>query len=354
MQANSTPFLRIFGVGGAGINNVSALQGSQDIDLFDHMAIAYVDSSDANKNEYTDESNTFHFTRPGEFDKDGKPTRLSGGGKDRRSLARLITPQIPEVLKKFPAGQFNIIVHSGSGATGPTAGPLLAMELMRRGHDVVVIQMGSSASYTEVNNTILTLEGYSSFVNQVDRPVVMYYRETTPTYPEFKVDADVRSALFTLGMVFSPENQRMDKMDLSNILNYQRVSKFRKELVQIDVFNDTVELPEYVMPISQAILIDPEEDSTLGARHDKIMTQVSADGVLCEKYASRIRNVGKEKGKSSAASLRALVFTGSLPIIHQRLQAERSQHQKELEARERAVTSIQTTSTVSDNGLVFD
>ena len=349
---SSSPFLRIFGVGGAGINNVSALHDSQDIELFDHVAISYVDSSDANKNEMTTEENTFHFVRPGEFDKSGQPAKLSGGGKDRKTLARLISPQIPEVLKKHPPGKFNIIVHSGSGATGPTAGPLLAMELMRRGHDVIVIMMGSSASYAEINNTTLTMEAYSSFVNDVDRPVVMYYRETTPNYPEFKVDADVRSALFTLGMVFSPDNHRVDSTDLSNVLNYHRVSKFRKELVQIDVFNEKLELPEYVLPITQAILIDPEEESTLGARHDEILVQCSADGVLNEKFASRIRSSMNKS--ATAKSLRALVFTGSLPAIHQRLQSERSRFLKDLEARERATTSIQATAAPSDTGLMFD
>jgi hypothetical protein len=52
--------------------------------------------------------------------------------------------------------------------------------------------------------------------------------------------------------------------------------------------------------------------------------------------------------------LRALVFTGSLPAIHQRLQSERSRFLKDLEARERATTSIQATAAPSDTGLMFD
>ena len=318
--------LQIYAAGGFAMNVVSKFEQSLDPEIAEKLAVRYIDTSTANMTGDVDPANIYIYKKSGDVS-----SQMGGGGKDRRSTYAAIAPHIPEIMKKYPPRDFNIVVHSCSGASGATVGPAIVGELLDRGAPVMVIQVGSQGSRKEIENTLGTVQSYANLSRGKKKPIVAYYRENNPHTTFGDVDADVTSALFMTTLLFSDENPGMDKADLINLLNYPSVTTFKPELSGLEFFRDAVDVPDHVVPQAQAMLIGDLEAADISGTASNIKVEYTADAKLGEKNQSRVPGVN---------AVFALVYTGDYVTIVQRLTRELEIYKEEERNRSSAMSLV--------------
>lgn len=321
--------LQIYAAGGFAMNVVSKFEQSLTPDIAEKLAIRYIDTSTANLVGHVDQANVYIYKKPGSAGGSEPSSQMGGGGKDRRSTYAAIAPHIPEIMKKYPPKNFNIVVHSCSGASGATVGPAIVGELLDRGVPVMVIQVGSQGSRKELENTLGTLQSYVNLSASKKKPIVAYYRENNPHTTFGEVDADVTSALFMSTLLFSDENPGMDKADLINLLNYPAVTTFKPELSGLEFFRDTVDVPDHVVPQAQAMLLGSLNGDEISGTMSNIKVEYTADAKLGEKNQNRVPGV---------SSVFALVYTGDYVTIVSRLTRELELYKEEERTRSSAMS----------------
>lgn len=215
---------------------------------------------------------TSHSNLPRDFDRkafyfvDGsKDQSTDGSGKVRATNLEAIQRAMPDILHTHPPGHLSIVIHSGSGGSGSVLAPTLVSELLSQGKNVVVLMVGSSTCAKEVENTIKTLHSYQSISVKRNRPVVCYYLDNAKHTME-ENNAMIRLAVMLLAAVWSGENKGLDKMDLENFLNYQRVTQYPVGLVGLNISMHRKPLEQVKgQPISTVIsMIRPGEDPNPG------------------------------------------------------------------------------------------
>ncbi len=325
--------VRIYAVGGLGINLGPIFDRNRQSNGFDHVDVVYIDTSDANMNdarlEGVPEDNIFRFPN------------LKGGGKDRRVLHPKIVPHIPEIFRKFAPATFNIVLHSGGGASGSTVGPELVREFLLRGNNVVVVQVGASSDLTLLRNTIGTLKSYSDISRRTNRPVISWYSEITAKSPQSVIDERALSVLFLLSVLLCNRNDRVDATDLNNLLNYERVTSFTPEFSSLESFPEEFNIPEYVVPQSMSLLVPEANSDQLGLPIEGLRVEYVSDGILDKKFATALGD----------KNLAALIYTGQFKRTVERLEEERAVYTREAEERNRASSRLEAES--SDGGLIF-
>ena len=185
---------------------------------------------------------------------------LDGSGKKRDANYKIINEKAPEVLHRFKPTPFNVVIHSTSGGSGSVIGSVLTSALLARGENVVVMMVGSSDSRIEAQNTINTLKSYEVISNKRKKPVVAIYYENTKDTPRGKVDASMHMSLVLLSVLFSGQNRELDSADLSNFLDYPKVTSFPPMLSYLDFFTD-ISVTKGQSVVSLATLTDNETSS---------------------------------------------------------------------------------------------
>lgn len=184
---------------------------------------------------------------------------VDGSGKVRSSNYNIIAESAQEILHTFKPADVNVVLHSASGGTGSTVGPVLVSELLSRGETVIVIMIGSTSSKIEVENTIKTLKSYEIISQKRGLPVVAHYRENSVDSPRGTVDSDIKTAILMLTSIFSGDNRELDSSDLKNFVNYHKVTAYTPRLVSLDFASGNIELGKGHSLVSLVTLVD---DST--------------------------------------------------------------------------------------------
>jgi hypothetical protein len=249
--------MNIYAAGGAGINIVSQLMRHADkpSDGFATFKPVFLDTSASN------------FKRAGLDINDEKVYLIEdrdGSGKKRDSNASAIAERSKEILHRFKPGDLNVIVHSASGGSGSVIGPILAGELLKKDVQTIVITIGSTDSRIEVENTSKTLKGYEATARKIEKPVNMVYYENSSATPRGSVDQKVQTIIVLLAAIFSGQNHELDSADLSNFLNYQKVTVIDPQLTHLEFYSRTVELAKGHSVISAVSISDAQTDASIG------------------------------------------------------------------------------------------
>lgn len=200
---------------------------------------------------------------------------VDGSGKYRPSNIGVITESTQDILHKFKPSNVNIVVHSCSGGSGSTLGPTLVSELLARDETVIVVTVGSTSSRIETENTIKTLKSYEIISQKRGLPVINYYRENSVETPRGQVDAELQMAVLMLAVLFSGDNKELDKADLKNFINYQKVTSYKPKLSLLDLFSEQIILGKNQSLVSVASLVDHSTSS-----ETTIPTEYQAVGFL--------------------------------------------------------------------------
>lgn len=243
--------LQIYAAGGAATNVAARFNKTRDqvSPGFAKITSRFIDTSRSNIDPSIPDSDVYLFEG------------MDGSGKLRSSNYATIAERSKEILHRFKPQDTNIVIHSTSGGSGSTIGPVLVSELLARGENVVVLLIGSTSSRIETENTLKTLQSYEVIAQKRNKPVVAYYRENAQGMSRGEVDQQVYYTLLMLSVLFSGQNREMDSADLTNFLNYHNVTNYGPSLVGLDLFSKDITLKTNEVLMSVATLIDENTSS---------------------------------------------------------------------------------------------
>lgn len=249
---NQPKKLVVYAAGGAGINIVSGLFSrlKEKDPGFATCQPVYLDTSRANLSVVKSPEQIYLFQ--------GK----DGGGKDRGSVKEMVVESIKDPLHKFKPGDINIVVHSASGGSGSMIGPVLVNELLRRELPTLVIAIGSSDSTIEISNTQASLRAYERIAQAAKKPVVMRYFENTKSISEGEINNQVILLLLLLAKFFSGNLDRLDTSDVTNFLNFPKVTTYPPMLAGMEIFAETIDNPNDLPIVSLLTVTDSKTSSS--------------------------------------------------------------------------------------------
>ena len=249
--------VKVYALGGTGINLVKNIPFSGNAPAgVAQVKVDYIDTSSANVGE-----NNQVLVVNG-----------SGSGMVRGTNYAILKEEIKEIFLSKTPSEMNILVHSASGGTGSILGNLAAKEnLSNPNRDVIVMLVGSRGSEIEVKNTISTIKTYASISKEIGRVIPVVFFENTPETPRGLVDQSVNSAIAVLTVLFSGQNGELDKMDLSNWLNFNRVSEYAPDISGI-LIQTQPQMKKGWVPISMVTLADRDNsiNSNLAVKLHKV------------------------------------------------------------------------------------
>lgn len=186
---------------------------------------------------------------------------VDGSGKKRISNYAAIAECSKEILHQFKPAGVNIVMHSLSGGTGATAAPILVSEMLSRGETVIVITIGSTSSKIETENTLKTLKSYEMISKKRETPVALVYKENSSNKPRGMVDSEIQTTIVILAAIFSGDNKELDSSDLSNFINYHKVTSYSPRLTFLDFFSKDILIGKGQSLISLVTLVNEKISS---------------------------------------------------------------------------------------------
>ena len=274
--------LRLYGCGGAGINLCIPFlehKGKQEAG-FAEIDVCFIDTSDANLRKVGDAGKAFTYRVPGASSTD----MVDGSGMKRTKNFPLIKPRAKEMLQAFKPGDINVVVSSISGGSGSVISPTLTNELLNRGLPTIVIMVGSTTTSIETKNSLETISGFEDISQARNAPVIAVYHENTKSTPQGTVNQRIRATIVLLAAIFSGENDRLDRADIENFLNYNEVTDFEPGLTNLDFFNKTIEVQQGHAPVAVLTLTDDTTDHDPG-----LPLQYQAHGIVSAAAKSSIK-----------------------------------------------------------------
>ena len=223
-MSNTKKSMVVYACGGAGTAIAAQVAASSKPQSgFCDMAFRYIDTSRADLSSTIKQEDVHLFEG------------MDGSGSLRATNYPDIERRIPEIMHKFPAGDVNIVIHSGAGGSGSVIGPLLAKALKEKGKVVIVLLIGSRASKTAALNTVKTLHSYANIATNLDSPISVYYRLNSKEMPQSKVDASMATVIVLLSALFSGCNRKLDSADLKNFIDYSKVTGHGPGLAALEI-----------------------------------------------------------------------------------------------------------------------
>lgn len=233
--------LNVYCCGGAGSN-----VGKQITDL--DVNVTFIDTSVSNL-KGVDESKIY------------KIEGIDGAGKDRKiTYDNFKNPD--EVLIRFkPSAELNVVISSLSGGSGSIIAPVLARELIKQGHNTIVIAIDSTNSVIEIENCIKTLKTYKSFSNAQKKSISIFHIPN-----KSRKEADHRAIYFInlLSLLVNKEHtEEFDTSDLRNFINFDNVTDNEPNVSIIEINPNETVVPEKNTSIVSTVLVTTDKHSTI-------------------------------------------------------------------------------------------
>jgi hypothetical protein len=254
IEKHSDIEVTIYACGGAASNIVSDMEPGRQEDSpgFATLAPVYIDTSRSNmKGKNIPEDAVYLFEG------------LDGSGKVRSTNYEDISKQAKAILQKFKPKAFNIVVHSSAGGSGSVISNVLVSELKEKGHQVVIMIVGSTDTRIEIENTIKTLKSYESIANKRGSSIVVHYIENSKLTPRTVVNRQIKSAISLLMGLFSGQNAELDTADLKNWLDYTSISGTKPCLASLSLVTNPEDFKQAGTVISVATLAVGDMDTKL-------------------------------------------------------------------------------------------
>ena len=243
--------MKLYALGGAGCNigsNFLKIAG-QHTHGFADIECVFVDTSKSNLSSKIPQEQIYLV--------DG----LDGSGKLRSSNFNIINECVNDILHRFKPSDINVVLSSAGGGSGSVLAPVIVSELLSRDEAVIVINVGSTSSRIETENTLKTLKSFEVISQKAQKPVIMAYRENTPETPRFEVDNDIEIMVTILAAIFSGDNRELDMSDLRNFLNYDKVTTYRPKLAGLDFSTKEIAVGKGQALVSLVTLVDEKTSS---------------------------------------------------------------------------------------------
>jgi len=248
MKKQST--VRVYGVGGAGVNVVQSVNIPSDSAGFPETFFSLIDTSRSNLHKVGNKGDVFII--PG----------VDGSGKNRAFAHQVAKPHIDDILLKHPPKAFNLVVFGASGGSGSVLAPLLVEELLKRNQTVICFCIISTASAKEANNAYSTLSNLQTLTAKLNKAITVAFYTNCESTHMLMVDETINGDLRAISMLLSGTNNHLDTKDIDNWLNYERVTAVPVQLTDLvfSVSNTPVTTIEGLTAISVASLLTSKAD----------------------------------------------------------------------------------------------
>lgn len=234
--------IQIYACGGAGINLAMPLKDQPSQEGYADLSVCFIDTSRSNFPAIIAQEDS--FVLPG----------ADGSGKIRAMNYPEIANNVPQILGRFPTGDFNIVIHSASGGSGSVFGPLVASTIAKSGKPVVSLVVGSWESLITITNTINTLKSMDNIARTSNVPLVFSFFNNQDNSKRKDVDGLVRLYINRLACLVSGVHTELDSADISNWLRYDRNPNNQTPvgLAHLDIVETDEDALEIEYPISIA------------------------------------------------------------------------------------------------------
>lgn len=234
--------ISVFACGGCGTNVAKQIS---DLDV----EVNYIDTSTSNLKGVKSD-NIFVLEN------------IDGAGKDRSKTYEHFKDIVEDVLIKFkPSQSLNVVVSSLSGGSGSIIAPLVAKELIRNGHNTIVIAIDSKHSVKELDNTIKAFKTYKSISDGIKKAISIFYIENSN-----RKESDNKAVWFInlLSLLVNKQHtEEFDTTDLTNFINFDRVTDNAPTVSILEVNENETINPEKNTTIVSTILLTTDKHSTI-------------------------------------------------------------------------------------------
>lgn len=187
---------------------------------------------------------------------------IDGAGKDRSKTYEHFKDIAEDILIKFkPSQSLNVVVSSLSGGSGSIIAPLVTKELIRNGHNTIVIAIDSKHSVKELDNTIKAFKTYKSISDGVKKAISIFYIENSN-----RKESDNKAVWFInlLSLLVNKQHtEEFDTTDLTNFINFDRVTDNSPTVSILEVNENEIINPEKNTTIVSSILLTTDKHSTI-------------------------------------------------------------------------------------------
>lgn len=254
--------IRIYCAGGCGVNiGQQLLESLSAMDDQPMVELALIDTSTANLKK---EGEKIFYHIQGDLE---HPT--DGSGMVRKTNYPAIMRSLPHILSKFPAGDFNILIHSASGGSGSVVGPLLAAKLLEDNKPFTTMLVGSQGCVKEVTNTIDTIESLQAIALKQGKALPCHYFDNAVS-PRSHVDGLIGFLVSLWSFLHTDRVTALDRKDIENFLNYDRVTAYPAGLSQLQVWSKQ-DMPNMAPGVALATLMSLEEEG----EHQEVLVDVA-------------------------------------------------------------------------------
>ncbi len=234
--------ISVFACGGCGTNIARQIS---DLDI----EVNYIDTSTSNLKGVKSD-NIFVLEN------------IDGAGKDRSKTYEHFKDIADDVVIKFkPSPSLNVVVSSLSGGSGSIIAPLVTKELIRQGHNTIVIAIDSKHSVKELDNTIKAFQTYKSISNGIKKAISIFYIENSN-----RKESDNKAVWFInlLSLLVNKEQtEEFDTTDLTNFINFDRVTDNAPTVSILEVNENETITPEKNTTIVSSILLTTDKHSVI-------------------------------------------------------------------------------------------
>jgi len=243
--------IRLYGAGGAGINQAKPFLSQSGSEGYAQIDVALIDTSRSNIGEDVPAERVYILPN------------VDGSGKKRAENHQEIANTVKDVLVKQKPAEFNIVVYSAAGGSGSVYGPLLVRELMASGIPVLSIVIGNATTAIEAKNTLNTLKSLDNIARKLEVPAVVQYVQNSKECPRRMVDQIINQSIAALALLTSRENEELDTADVANWVRYHNVTDVPAQLALLDIVVDEETAGSITDPVSVASIIDAGTDAVI-------------------------------------------------------------------------------------------
>jgi hypothetical protein len=226
------PLIAIYFCGGTGFNNGARfLEATKDNQILKETTQTYfVDASTSNHRPFNTDENTM-VVGSGQ-----------GSGAHRAENAEDIRNEVPQILKNFKPGVFNILVGSASGGSGSVIINELQRALVMRDINVAAVMSGSRSTRTNIENMNKLFQSFGLVTKKYQKPSLINLRVQEHGETREKVDAMILNNLLLLTLFLSGRDDKLDITDLTHLFNYPKVTGFAPAVASLDLFINELKL----------------------------------------------------------------------------------------------------------------
>ena len=344
--------VNLFGVGGAGIDCVKTI-------LEDH--IKQDDSQLAQLNVILVDTSVSNYKRNEDFFKKHGVSLtlipdLDGNGQVRKSNIDKIMPHTAGIINNHTTDDdiLNVIIHSASGGSGSVISVLLMKDLMAENRNVLSMVVGDATTRNYAHNTQATLRSYESIARQAKKPAVIKYFQNyaksavSPKLSPQEVNKKVSQAVLDLRILTSGNVHGVDSADITNFLDYTKVSSVPASLTLLTNIVTPVDSDE--RELERVLKTDLDDTQPIS-----VITINTTDDTEHQEIKCTYRVEGKFDYSSKEKSLFNVHFTIHDSYLMACVIEDLTKNIQEFDKKEnvRVRTTIDVSNSDNESGLVF-